>query len=53
MRIGLFRKICHDVLEWHEPDEKKSFDGCSFHSRCKWCGREILQDSQGNWFLFE
>lgn len=40
----------HDIMEWHKPCEKESFDGASFHSYCKFCGKEIMQDSQGNWF---
>lgn len=27
-----------------------SYDGCSFTSKCKHCGKDIMQDSQGNWF---
>ena len=41
----------HDVLGWHRPDDSPQWsDGCSEHSRCKHCGKEIMQDSQGNWF---
>ena len=41
-----------NVLGWHIPDPnvKKTFDGLSFHSRCKYCGKEIMMDGQGNWF---
>lgn len=37
-------------LEWHKPSDSMGFDGCSFTSICKICGKEILMDSQGNWF---
>lgn len=49
---GWFKWIFHDVLLWHEPDETKptTFDGCSQHAKCKYCGKDIMQDSQGNWF---
>lgn len=47
---GLGKWFYHDILEWHLPNDKESFDGCSFHSICKHCGKEIMQDSQGNWF---
>ena len=47
---GIFKIFYHNVLGWHKPDNKESFDGCSFHSHCKYCGKEIMQDSQGNWF---
>ena len=50
LKFGLCRKFFHDILEWHRPDETESFDGCSFHSKCKYCGKDIMQDSQGNWF---
>jgi len=34
----------------HRPQSQQGFDGCSFTSKCKKCGNEILQDGQGNWF---
>ena len=47
----IFNKLGHDVLSWHLPDDKpQKFDGCTIHSHCKFCGKEIMQDSQGNWF---
>lgn len=46
-----FKRIFHDVLGWHEPiDNEIEFYGCGYSSHCKYCGKEILQDSQGNWF---
>ena len=52
LKTGLFKSFYHDILGWHKPknDDDSSFDGCSFHNKCKYCGKEILQDSQGNWF---
>lgn len=51
LRYGLYKRFYHDILEWHRPcDEQKTFDGISFYSRCKYCGKNIMQDSQGNWF---
>lgn len=44
---------CHDILGWHEPDPKEKeheFDGCNTHATCRFCGKKIMQDSQGNWF---
>ena len=37
---------------WHNGDgtSQKTFDGCSVHSICSKCGKEVMQDSQGNWF---
>jgi len=38
-------------MHWHRPKESTGgFDGCSFTAICRFCGKEILQDSQGNWF---
>jgi hypothetical protein len=47
-----FKRFCHEFMGWHEPAESGDvyFDGLSFHTHCKYCGKEILQDSQGNWF---
>lgn len=40
----------HDIMGWHKPDTKIGYDGTSFTAKCRFCGKEILQDSQGNWF---
>lgn len=34
----------------HFPSKDGFFDGCSIHSKCRKCGKEIMQDGQGNWF---
>lgn len=49
----LFNKVYHDYFEWHLPINSIGFDGLSFCSHCKFCGRRILQDSQGSWFSVE
>lgn len=50
-QLGWFHRWYHDVLGWHQPDNSpERFDGCSLHAKCKWCGKDIMQDSQGNWF---
>lgn len=36
-------------LDWHKPLGVQ-WNGLSLYSRCRHCKREILQDSQGNWF---
>ena len=49
--LGWFKFFYHDLLEWHRPDDSPQWsDGLSIHCRCKYCGKEIMQDSQGNWF---
>jgi len=37
-------------LEWHLPPTEQGFDGCSLTGRCPRCKKEVLLDSQGNWF---
>lgn len=50
LKTGTFKFFYHDILGWHQPMNRIWSDGCSFHSKCKYCGKEIMQDSQGNWF---
>lgn len=45
-RIG--KRIFHDMFDWHMPD-KDTFD--DEEVKCKFCGKEIEQDEQGNWYL--
>lgn len=50
-KFGLFKWFYHDIMHWHQPDNSpERFDGLSTHSVCKYCGKDIMQDSQGNWF---
>ena len=51
----IFGGIFHRCMSWHFPDYNKpqSFDGLSMGARCRFCGKPILMDSQGNWFVFE
>lgn len=39
-------------LGWHDGNGRgaKFFDGCSVHSTCSRCGKEVMRDGQGNWF---
>jgi hypothetical protein len=41
-----------DIMGWHNGKLKAKirFDGCSMHARCSKCKREVMMDSQGNWF---
>ena len=53
MAATIFRKsLGHDVLGWHDCDAT-GFDGASATGTCKYCGKECLMDSQGNWFTRE
>jgi hypothetical protein len=50
-KFGFLKRYYHDMLGWHTPDESSQrFDGVNEHAICKHCGKEIMQDSQGNWF---
>ena len=50
----IFGKLFHKTLGWHFPDDSpQKFDGANIHARCRFCGKRIMQDSQGNWFTFE
>jgi hypothetical protein len=53
LKFGVCKVIYHDILGWHQPKDENdtTFDGCNFHNICKYCGEEIIQDSQGNWFV--
>ena len=49
--FGFFKFFYHDFLGWHTPDDSPQWsDGCSEHAICKHCGKDIMRDSQGNWF---
>ena len=50
MKTGKFKYWYHDILHWHEPDQSIIYKGLNTHSKCKYCGKHIMQDSQGNWF---
>ena len=47
-KIGIW--LFHDKMKWHKPAEYIDFDGVNTHSKCCFCGKEIIEDSQGNWF---
>lgn len=51
LKFGFLKFFYHDVLGWHRPDSSTHWsDGCNEHATCKYCGKNIMQDSQGNWF---
>ena len=43
-----------DKFGWHDGrnprDDGEIFDGCSRLAKCSKCGKDVMQDSQGNWF---
>lgn len=47
---GLGLWVCR-VLDWHNPGPARLPSmAISPHAICRRCGRELLMDSQGNWF---
>lgn len=50
-KFGFLKFYYHDLLDWHKPDESTIRSaGCNEVATCKYCGKDIIQDSQGNWF---
>ena len=39
------------LLGWHNGKLNKWSDGCSARATCSRCGKEVMRDSQGNWFV--
>lgn len=44
------RKFLHDKLKWGYPAYKTASDSFQPIYVCKFCGKDLAQDSQGNWF---
>ena len=42
-------EFCHE-LGWHLPPINKKYVGINTIGFCPRCGKEIMLDSQGNWF---
>ena len=49
------KKLLHNLFGWHFASSELCFeyDGCSVHSKCEICKKEIMMDSQGNWFTYK
>ena len=49
-----FKLLGCKYMGWHNgrgtSSKGSAFDGCSIHAQCSWCGKDVMQDSQGNWF---
>jgi hypothetical protein len=52
LKKGIGKWFYHDILEWHVPDNSGvyKYDGLNLKTICRHCKKEIMQDSQGNWF---
>ena len=44
-----FRKFLCNILDWHKPSYMV-IKGVNTYSYCRYCDKEIMRDSQGNWF---
>lgn len=52
--IRRLQRFLHSYFGWHDgKGGHTTFDGCSTHALCSQCGKEVMQDSQGNWFTFK
>lgn len=53
LKLGIGKWFYHDILEWHMTDNTGvyRYDGLNLKTICRHCRKEIMQDSQGNWFL--
>ena len=52
LKFGCFRLWYHDFLGWHKPKKiKRSPDGYTSYSICKYCGKPIIQDLHDGWFV--
>lgn len=48
-RFGCGKRIYHNLLGWHLPIENKQEWKGTLCSKCKYCSRDIYQDSRGIW----
>jgi len=39
-----------DKLNWHLTPKRVYHEGINLKGHCPRCGKEVIQDSQGNWF---
>ena len=53
LAFGWNKWLFHNLLGWHKPIKENTLNGTNIISKCKYCGKEIAQDSQGNWFEVE
>lgn len=49
-KLTLWQRF-REFMGWHKPTSGTyQHDGASMHSICQYCGKDIMQDSQGGWF---
>jgi len=48
---AVYVKVFHDGLGWHSPGgNARVAAGINTRSTCRYCDKNIMRDSQGNWF---
>lgn len=50
MIAHIFPKVGHRLFGWHKVTQISGFDGASSHGTCTICGKDCMQDSNGDWF---
>lgn len=43
-------KFFCNTMGWHKSPSEITNDGSSNNGKCPRCGKDVLQDSQGDWF---
>ena len=51
-KAKIHKRVFCDFLGWHRPTDEIKVYGILITSICRYCGRPIMRDSQGNWFDF-
>ena len=46
------RSFFCNVMDWHSPGVNVVSCGILTDSCCKYCGKRITMDSQGNWYSY-
>lgn len=50
--LNKIRQFKCNILDWHKPNDEVRIEHHIIKSKCKYCGRKITIDSQGNWFSY-
>ena len=53
MKRNKFRIFLCNFLGWHKPVDEIQVGLCNLTSKCRYCCKKIIQDSQGNWFVLD
>lgn len=50
--LNKIRQFKCNILDCHKPNDEVRIEHHIIKSKCKYCGRKITIDSQGNWFSY-